>query len=374
MNKKLWITIGVVVLIVAMAGVSVYRAAFAKGPSVTAVQPEQEEITDSLMVPGTLALKNEQKIYTAMDAGEIDKVLVEEGDTVEEGTVLAKYNDHSISMELERINLQIESGYLRINQVEKSLNNLNEQEKELREQLGDKEAKKQIEPEREQQTLEKRMANLDVHQLLLEKKDIEARMKDLEIKSTLSGQVLKVNELKPADPMEQQAPIIHIGNNEEMVARGTLSEYDSLKVSEGMKAILKSDVMPDKEWEGEVSLVGLMPDDSQPVTPGEVRPAQYGVSIDIADDISDLRAGFQLIIEIETNRKTALTIPAEAVLTEDGNTYVYLLKDGKSVKQEVTIGIATGNKMEVLDGLSEEDKVISNPSEQLSDGLEVNAK
>ncbi|MDQ0273535.1 efflux RND transporter periplasmic adaptor subunit [Cytobacillus purgationiresistens] len=374
MNKKVWVAVGVGLLILVMAGVSVYRQAFAKGPSVTVVQPEKEEITDYLMIPGTLSLKNEQKIFTSMEQGEIEEVLVEEGEAVEEGTILAKYNEKSVAMELERINLQIESGYLRINQVEKSLTNLQEQEEDLRKQIGKKEAKKQIDPERDQLTMDKRMANLDVHQLLLEKKEIEQRMEQLAVKSTMNGKVLQINEMKSSDPLAQQAPIIHIGNLDEKVARGTLSEYDTLKVEKGMTAVLKSDVLPDKEWKGEVSQISFTPDESQPVNPGELRAAQYGILVDIKDDISSLKPGFQLIVEIETSRKSALTIPAEAVLTDDAASYVFLLKDGKSVKHEVEIGIASGSKMEVLSGLAEGDQVIANPSDSLQDGMEVNAK
>lgn len=373
MKKKTWIIVGVVSVVVMMIGASVYHQAFAKGPSVTTANAENEVITDTLIVPGTLSLKNEQKVYPGVEGEEIAEILVKEGDAVEKGTAVAKYDDTRVAMELERLSLQIESGYLRINQVDKQLDRLSDQEKELRDTVGKKEAAKQIEPERDQLQLDLRMANLEVRQFLLEKKEIEEQQKDLEIKSKLDGTILQVNEDQPTDPMAQQ-PVIHIGNTDEMVARGVLSEFESLKVEKEMKATIRTDVLPDKEWKGKVNFIGLMPDENSQSVSGEATPAQYGMMVEIEDDITELRTGFQLIIEVETSSKKALTVPSESVLSADGDSYVYLLKDGKAHRQNVSVGVATGDKIEILDGITTDDDVITNPSDDLSDGLEVEAE
>ncbi|UQX53055.1 efflux RND transporter periplasmic adaptor subunit [Cytobacillus pseudoceanisediminis] len=82
MKKKVWIAIGVTAVFLLLAGVSVYRQAFAKGPEVKTSHPVQEEIKEQIMIPGTAKLVNEQKIYASPEKGEIKEFLVEEGDSV----------------------------------------------------------------------------------------------------------------------------------------------------------------------------------------------------------------------------------------------------------------------------------------------------
>ena len=60
---------------------------------------------------------------------------------------------------------------------------------------------------------------------------------------------------------------------------------------------------------------------------------------------------------------------------DDGDQpYVYKLENGKAKKQEVKTGITSGTKIEILEGISKEDKIIINPPESIKDGMEVSIK
>jgi HlyD family secretion protein len=80
-HKKIWIAIGVASLVVLMAGVSIYRQAFAKGPEVKVVNQAKEEIADEIMIPGTVVLEKEQKVYASQEKGKLAEILVREGET-----------------------------------------------------------------------------------------------------------------------------------------------------------------------------------------------------------------------------------------------------------------------------------------------------
>ncbi|WLR54457.1 efflux RND transporter periplasmic adaptor subunit [Mesobacillus subterraneus] len=372
MNKKIWIAIGVAGLVLLMAGVSIYRQAFAKGPEVKVQNPSKEEIADEIMIPGTVVLEEEQKVYASPEKGKLAEILVKEGETVKKGDVLAKYDHSALKLELERVKLQAESGYLRINQLDKKIKDVREKESELSKQIGKKAAKEQTEAEIDQFEAEKRLANIDLRQVLLQQKDTEARLQDLEIKSSIDGVVLQVNEESPADPAAAVKPVIHIGDLDAKGASGLLSEFDSMKVKEGQKVKLHSDVLPEKEWNGVVEEIAVFPEETQSQAMGGPSAVQYPIKVKATD--MELKPGFQLIMEIETERKHALTVPAAAVLTDKDYVYVFLLKEGKSHKQEIETGIAFGSKMEVISGLSEKDRVIVNPSDDLKDGMEVDVK
>ena len=53
--------------------------------------------------------------------------------------------------------------------------------------------------------------------------------------------------------------MIQIGNLDGMIATGTLSEYDTLKVAVGQKVVLSSDAVPGEKWEGEIIKIGTLP-------------------------------------------------------------------------------------------------------------------
>ncbi|WP_026566190.1 efflux RND transporter periplasmic adaptor subunit [Bacillus sp. UNC41MFS5] len=373
MKKKIWISIGVIFLIIMMISVSVYRQVLAKGPSVKTTEISQEEISSLLMIPGTVKLPQEQIVYATPDKGEIKKLLVKEGQTVKKGAVLVKLENPQLELEIEQNKLAVESANLKINQIEKKLEQLEDKEKTLEEQVGKKEAKKQLSPEFEQLEMEKKLANIELKQTELQKNLISKRQDELEIKSTMAGIVLTAK--KPATSLDAaNEPVIHIGKLAGMTALGLLSEYDTLKVSKGQRVIIKSEALPGKEWLGEITKTSILPEQNQASLQNGTQAVQYPVTVKISGDTKTLKPGFQVIMEIETDKKTALVLPLDALFDEGDRPFVYLVKNGKAHKQNVKTGITSGKKIEILEGVTNGDKVIINGPDKIKDGSEVTVK
>ena len=375
MKKKIWITIGVVSLIVLMIAVSVYRQVFAKGPSVKTAQMTQEEISSLLMIPGTVKLQEEQVVYTSPEKGELKDLFVKEGQTVKKGTVLATLQNPQLDLEREQNKLAIESANLKITQLDKKIKQLKEKETTLAEQVGKEEAKKQLAPERDQLEMEKKLANIELKQTSLQKDLLNKRQSELEIRSTIDGVVLTVKKQGTSTAEASNLePLIHIGKLEGLTAAGLLSEYDSIKVSSGQKVTLRSDAVPEQEWQGEVTTISVLPQQNQAGLQNGSQAVQYPVTVDISGDSKALKPGFQVIMEIETDKKMAMVLPVASLHDDGDQPYVYVVKDGKARKQKVKTGITSGDKIEILEGVSKDDKVIINGPEQLKDGLEVKVK
>jgi len=370
MKKKIWIGIGVATLIILMVGVSVYRTAFAKPLAVEVMEVKQEKISSSLMVPGTLELQVEQLVFPSPELGQVEEILVEVGQQVKKGDVLVRFDDSQLSFEIEQNKISIETGYLRINQLQKQKEHLDSRKKELSEQVGKKEAEKQLAPEYDQIEMEIKLANLELKQTLLQKEALEEREKDFELTSLVEGIVLAVNEKTTELVTEVQEPLVQVGSLHSMIATGFLSEYDVLKVSKGQKVIVKSDVLPNEEWQGEVIDVASVPQSTGLGNPLENQAVQFPIIVQIDGGI-ELKPGFQLIMEIETEEKEGLVISSEAIIYENDKAFVYLVNDGIAHKQEVEIGITSGERMEIVEGLSDEDMIVLNPSDKVSDGMEV---
>lgn len=375
MKKKIWISIGVVSIIALLVGVNVYRAMSKEEVTVRTVKLSQQEIASNVMVPGTLKFQNEQYIYQDPEKGDIAEILVKEGDAVKEGTPLLRYENQQFSLEKEQNALSIESGYLKINQLENQLNDLNEKEKDLSKQVGEDEAEKTIDAERDQLKMEQKMADIELRQLLLQKGTIEKQLSALEVKSDMSGTVVTIDE-NPEQAAEQGGikAVIHIAKTDQFIVSGVLSEYDSLKVADGQPVTLSSDVVPDAKWKGKVSNIGLLPEAPPSSMSTENAAVQYPVEVSIEGSEMKAKPGFKLIMEIETEKRSVQTVPVDAVKQDGEDYFVYTVLDGKTKKKTIEIGTASSDYMEVKDGLTADDAIVSKPKDDLQSGTEVTVK
>lgn len=372
MKKKVWISIGVILLILILVGVNVARTLNKEDLTVKTGTIEEREITGNVMIPGTLSLSQEDYVYLDPENGEVSEVLVKAGDQVEEGTPIVRYENEQLQLEKEQNALSLESSYLQINQKKDQIDELDDKEDELAEQVGEKEAKKQIDAEREQLKLELKVADIEARQVILQKETLEKNLEQLEVKSAIAGTVLSIDEDALAGI--SQTPIIHIGKVDKYIVKGFISEYDSLKINEKQPVLLRSDVVPDEEWKGTVTKVSLLPVQTENAMGTEDTAVQYPIEVSIDATNIEAKPGFKLIMEIETDKRTVKSIPLESVKQDGEIYYVFVVKDGKAIRKEVKLGSASDEFMELKSGLDSGEKIIINPPDSLQNNMEVSVK
>lgn len=82
---------------------------------------------------------------------------------------------------------------------------------------------------------------------------------------------------------------------------------------------------------------------------------------------------FAQVIYNQEVDSAAILIPTEAVMQELQGQVVFLLKNGAAKKQKVTVGTRTSDQVQILEGLSVGDSVITAGLLQLKDGTKVDA-
>jgi HlyD family secretion protein len=375
--KKIWARIGVFLgIVLIVSAKNIYHATTEGKIKVKTTSIEKREILDMVMVPGTLKLLNEQKIFVDPEKGEVNEILVKEGDKVKKGDPIIRYNNEELQLEKQQNQLSIESNYIRIRQLKKQINDLKEKRDKLTKELGEKEAKEQIENEENQLNTDLKVAEIDLKRNLLQKETIEKKLEELVIKSNLDGVVISVNR-EALKPIDTQSPVlVYIGDITNFKVEGFISEYDSLKVKEGQHVTIKSEVIPDQEWKGKVSKIGIMPNPTNQIDGGNSANTSVLYPIEVLVESNDVSAkpGFRVIMEIETDKRKVSTLPLKAIKQEEDHYFVFIIKDGKAVKKEVQIGLTQDQFVEIKEGLTEEDKVIINPPDNLKSGTEVVVK
>ncbi|AVX06965.1 efflux RND transporter periplasmic adaptor subunit [Bacillus sp. Y-01] len=373
MKKGIIIT-AVAVVIVAVIGINVYRAQSVSGKAVNVhvANIKEKKLRNTVMVPGTLKLADEQYVYFDAEKGEVERFHVTEGSRVQQGTSLVTYESDALDLEQEQNNLEKKSSQLQIDSVSKQLSNLNKKQKELEKEMSKQEARDQIDTERTQLNLDLETAKIDLERNKLEAKSIAKKERNLDVASDINGTVLEVDKEAVNNTSDVQKPLIHIGNTDEYLATGVLSEYDALKIKTGQAVKITSDVLPDKEWAGSVKQIDYLPQQQASAEAGNDAANQYPIEVKVDDqDITMIKPGFKLLLEIEASSKKDSSLPIKAVVNEDGEKYVYVVKDKKAVRKEVKIGETTNKFIEIKSGVSSKDKVITNPTKNLTDGAEV---
>jgi HlyD family secretion protein len=70
----------------------------------------------------------------------------------------------------------------------------------------------------------------------------------------------------------------------------------------------------------------------------------------------------------------ALKVPQSAVFRQGQGWSAFVIKDGRAQRRNIDVDHRGNTEVEVLRGLSEGDRVILHPANQLKDGVRVEAK
>jgi len=216
------------------------------------------------------------------------------------------------------------------------------------------------------------------------------------ITSPLDGMItyLPVNEGEIAIVGIQNSPgttLMTIADMSVITAEVKVDEADIVNVRLGQEAEIKVDALGDKKLKGHVSEVGnsaLTRSGGTTSNQGGTQEAKdFKVVITLDEPPDTLRPGLSCTVTIITARTSkVLTIPIQALTVrefDDPNDPlkrkkiekegVYVLKNDTVLFKPVKTGITGTTDMEILEGLSENEKIVTGPYQALR-GLEDNKK
>ena len=160
-------------------------------------------------------------------------------------------------------------------------------------------------------------------------------------------------------------PVASVGDVEKLQVRIQVDEPELGRVGVGMPVTVTWDALPGRQWQGTVE---KMPTE---VTPVGTR--QVGVALATIDNPDmKLVPGTNVNVEVTSQVVAAgLTIPKEAIRTENGKTGVYVLRDGRVEWHPIQLGASSITRAVVLSGLAEGDMVALRSERALHTGQPV---
>jgi|TARA_R100000322_G_scaffold22153_13_gene14971 RND family efflux transporter MFP subunit len=330
-RQKIWAggaalaTIGALILI--------YFSYF-RPPEVITTMPYRGKAIEAVYATGTVEPVRYARVGTKI-AGSITEVLKHEGDSVEQGDILAVIE---ASEDITRV--QELAARLKLAEVE-----------------FDRTARLRRTGNASQAALDQAESAQSAARAAY--RGAKARLDDHFITAPVSGELLRSeNQVKVGDMVQPGQIIFMVGDPSALQIDGEVDEEDIVKVEPGQDALIRADAFPGQALKARVARI----------TPyGDPVARTYRVYLTLPEDtplISGMTTEINIIVRREDN---ALLVPVSAL----SGSSIWVVEDGKALLVNAELGSIGEENVEILSGLPENASVIVSPPAGLNAGDKV---
>ncbi len=189
----------------------------------------------------------------------------------------------------------------------------------------------------------------------------KARLAHTMIRAPFTGRV-GLRRVSPGGFVDTATIITTLDDTDTIKLDFSIPETFLTSVAEGMGIAALSLVYPDRTFVGKVASIDTRLD---PVT----RSVQVRAIIPNPDGA--LKPGMFMTVSLQRDRGEVLVAPEEAIVPERDNQYVFLVHEGVAEKRAVVLGRRVPGFVEIVDGLSAGDTVITEGTHKVRDGSQV---
>ena len=178
----------------------------------------------------------------------------------------------------------------------------------------------------------------------------------IKISAPFSG-IVGLSKVSIGDQVSRGDLLTTLDNNNVMKLELDLPERILSYLSTNLKFSASTDSYPEIDYQGTLNFI-----DSRINT--ETRTIKAYALLNNSD--GKLKPGILMKVDLFLQQvKNAILVPEEAVIALDKKNFVYITENDKAVMKEVKIGIRHDSKIEIIDGLTSEDKIIYMGQEKL---------
>lgn len=404
MNVKKIVAIVALALVIAVP-VVISKTRANKGLEVEAETVASRTLRTSVLASGSLIYQQQVQL-TSEVIGKVAAVHVEEGDVVAADQIVLQLDERQYRAEVEQQDAARRQYEISIERQQLNVANEQRQFKRYEELFGRQlidetkfdEAKHRLALAQ----LELRQSREALQQVLAQLKQARERLAKTTIRAPIAGTVtaldIKVGETAvPSTQSFAGSALMTIADTDSMVLEANIDEADIGQLKPGQEASIFAAAFPETPLKGAVEHIPLSPRRNSAATQsasGSNLSRTYSVRLRLqANNGLQLRPGMTCRTEIFYDTSSdAMSVPIQAVVdgsktsadskddgkaTDDNAYAVWVVKDGKAARRNVTLGVADDHYQQVLTGLALGDQVITGPAaalRQLSDGRSVQIK
>ncbi len=325
----------------------------------------RQEVVDSITVVGNLIGEATVDVVSRV-AGRLDTVAVKLGDRVTKGQVVAKIEDREIREQINQavatLDVNTANAVQRENEVQVQQNALDRTRASYERGLVAKQLLEDAESRYNAAVSQVNVAKAQLAQTQSRIDELKITLGNTTIMSPTDGFVSRRN-LDPGGFAGTNTVIITVVDIGTVRMVGNLVEKGFRRVTAGVSAVVTVDTFPGEEFAGQVSRVA-------PVFDPATRTAQ--MEIEVPNPGFRLKPGMYARVRLTVERRPdALTVPRNAVVDLDGKRGVFLVQDLAAKFVPIKAGLSDGERIEILEGLTDGQRVITTGALALRDGDRV---
>lgn len=323
-------------------------------------------IESGLEVSGTLAPRSRVPVKPRLP-GTLERVLVDIGDRVKEGQVIATVDRREIDAQADAATAAVAVAKAGLENAEATLANA-VLERERAQTLFDKGALPRQRLDAAETARRAAVAQRDLAQASLAQAEATSRrsrevQRDATITAPVTGFIVERNYDAGATPGD--LPVVVVADLRQMRLEAGVSELEAGRLRVGMKARVSVQAKPGETFHGELAAIAPEVDDKN---------RHFKIEVRVPNESAALLSGMYASVRIiDGTAADAVLVPREAVTTVDGKRTVFKV-DGETVQPVVvTEGLSDGARVQIASGLAAGDQVIADARRALPAGTRVRA-
>ena len=340
-----------------------------KALPVTIATVVRHEFTNEISGIGTLKARDTIPLSPKV-AGPVNRVLVDIGDRVKAGEVVIKLDGTNFALGVKQAQAALAAAQAVIRQAEAQFDQAEKEYRRATELLEEKVIPQSRFDASEaafksaKEAVSSARARHDQAKAALE--TAMEHLKDAEIRSPIAGIVVERNvEIGQAVALGDQ--LLRIVNQTSLNLDVDLPETDIGRLAIGTAAVITTDAFPGHEFSGKVTVVNPMVDR---------KTRTFRMRIKAPNPSGKLVDGMFARVKLSVEKTRPLAVPRNALqrLPGSGAYYVFVVEGNKAYKRTIEIGAMNDRYAEVMDGLVEDDKVVTSGAGRLRSSTEVNVQ
>lgn len=390
-KKAIYIVLGLLFALALFAGISyLVKSNSKESEAFLTRKPTVQNMDDKVMATGKIIPKEEIEIKPNI-AGIIDKILVDEGDRVEAGQLIATVKIipniaevNNAQQEVMNSQLQISNAKMNVDNMQKQFamqqklfsqgviskqEYLNSQQQLYSMQQSLKNANQQLQTAQKRLQIVKTGATPELQGLATTQIRSKAAGTVLEVPVKVGSQVIEANSFNAG------TTICSIADLNSLIFQGEIDEAQAGKLKQGMDMNIVIGALQNKSFPGRLTMIAPKGKDNN----GTIK---FPVEGDVNNPNNEyIRAGFSANGEIVmSSKKNALLLDESLIQYEKKNgkdaPFVEVKQnDGKFKKVAVKLGASDGINVEILFGINKNAEVkVWNPSDKDKEELKEKGK
>ncbi|WP_160054198.1 efflux RND transporter periplasmic adaptor subunit [Shewanella litoralis] len=296
---------------------------------------ETGNVSSFYSTTATLEAPEESHVMSRI-AGIVEQINVEEGDRVTKGQVLAVIDAKRQRYDFNRSEAEVQI-------IEQELNRLNK--------MSNKEFISQDAMAKLEFNLQAAKAQRDLAEL---------QVKESQITSPIDG-VIAARHIKLGNMAKEFQELFYVVNQDQLHGILHLPEQQLSSLRIGQHASIVQQHQSNNETSIDAQVLRISP----------IVDAQSGtfkVTLAVPNQDAALKAGMFTRVELKYDtHQNVLTVPYNALINQDNTQALYVIKDTKAERREVSLGYRENNTVEILSGVSAGEQIVIRGQQNLKD-------